>query len=404
MKTLLTLDRIKDGTLLERRRHCSRSFTKGLWDLLYVAHAQLLAASPYPCVDIIGSEKEIDSESQANRARYYKSTLRLAAPSGGCGASLVGGYASINSGTYAAKHQPHSILPGECFGIQIGGGSAAVSPGDRKLDRKIYHGTRVAIGSTQDIDYYDTGDDGDIEVYNPREYGVIILPTRGYRLSAVQLLLYREGSPGILTISVRGVRFSYSSYPQMEDDDIVSVTTDGDTLPTTAPYEWREVTFPTPVDVQPGIPYVIRLIAPSGTSTNSVHWRRKYGAGEYHPRYWLIQKTNSYYTTSYNYQPMFRARGTALAELEYGGCEIFGLNIANPNGRFNIRRLFRNESGGAVTVNECGIYSIGSFRMVSDDEAGGVYAYCIARDLISPAINVLNSEDLAVTYTPQITV
>jgi len=79
MRTLLTLDRIKDGTLLERRRSWSRSFTRGLWDLLYIAHAQLLAASPYPCVDIIGAEKEIDSESQANRARYYKSTLRIAA-------------------------------------------------------------------------------------------------------------------------------------------------------------------------------------------------------------------------------------------------------------------------------------------------------------------------------------
>ena len=45
MRTLLTLDRIKDGALLERRRSHSKSFTRGLWDLLYVAHAQLLAAS-----------------------------------------------------------------------------------------------------------------------------------------------------------------------------------------------------------------------------------------------------------------------------------------------------------------------------------------------------------------------
>ena len=168
MRTLLTLDRLKDGMLLEKRRSWSMSFTKGLWDLLYIAHAQLLAASPYPCVDIIGAEKQIDSESQGNRARNYKSTMRIAAPSGGCGASLVSGYASIDSGTYAAKHLPHSILPGECFGIQVGGGSAAVSPGDRKLDRKIYHGTRVAIGTTQNIDCFDTGDDGDNTQYRAK--------------------------------------------------------------------------------------------------------------------------------------------------------------------------------------------------------------------------------------------
>lgn len=403
MRTLLTVDRVKEGVLLERRRSWARSFAKGLWDLLYIAHAQTPLTSPYRCVDVIGAERGIDSES-SDPGRNYKSTLRLAAPSGGCGASLVSGFARVDTHDYRPKHMPHSILPGECFGIQVGGGSAAVSPGDRKLDRKIYHGTRAAIGAAQDIDYFDAGDTHDNEVYGTREYGVIVLPTRGHRLSAVQLLLFREGSPGTVTISVRGVRFTNGQYPQMEDDDIVSTTTDGNTLPTAAPYEWREVTFPTPVDVHPGIPYVIRLVAPGGDSSNAVHWRYRYVAGEYHPRCWQIHKTNTTYYTSHSYTPMFRARGTALAELEYGGCEIFGLSIANPNGEFNIRRLFRNSSGGIIAVSECGIYSIGSYYRSHDDEEGGVFSFCVARDLISPAIDVANGEDLAVTYTPQITV
>ena len=106
----------------------------------------------------------------------------------------------------------------------------------------------------------------------------------------------------------------------------------------------------------------------------------------------------------------FRTRGTALAQFEYGGNEIFGYTVANPNASFNIRRLFRNNSGGALTVNECGIYAMSgkydkdyaaNYAQVT---AGFVQPMCIARDVIGGGIAVADGEDLAVTYTPQITV
>jgi len=55
MKTLLTIERTREGMVLERRKEISRSFLKGLMQLLYVAHAQILVTSPYLATDIQGA-------------------------------------------------------------------------------------------------------------------------------------------------------------------------------------------------------------------------------------------------------------------------------------------------------------------------------------------------------------
>ena len=91
------------------------------------------------------------------------------------------------------------------------------------------------------------------------------------------------------------------------------------------------------------------------------------------------------------------AHGEAAGQLLYGGCELYGLTFANPNGQFTIRRYFTNVLGGAVAVVEAGIYTIAI--------VGGATAYnfCIARDVFA-AVTVNNGEILRVTYVVQITV
>jgi len=90
------------------------------------------------------------------------------------------------------------------------------------------------------------------------------------------------------------------------------------------------------------------------------------------------------------------AHGQGGGEFEYGGCELLALTFADPNGEFTIRRYFTNVSGGEITVNEIGIYSLIS--------GGNAYAACIARDKVAPGVAVANTEILRVTYVPQITV
>jgi len=92
--------------------------------------------------------------------------------------------------------------------------------------------------------------------------------------------------------------------------------------------------------------------------------------------------------------------GSGMGELEYGGCEFLSIAFADPNGQFTIRRYFTNNSGGGITVEEVGIYAIGSH---CDVAAGGNWPFCIARDLTG-GIAVLDTELLRATYVVQITV
>ena len=82
------------------------------------------------------------------------------------------------------------------------------------------------------------------------------------------------------------------------------------------------------------------------------------------------------------------------------------LAVANPNASFSVRRLFTNNSGGLINVAECGMYMAG-YQIVNaynNGNQGQVYSFCVAHDVISPAIALGNGQVLQVTYTPQITV
>jgi len=90
--------------------------------------------------------------------------------------------------------------------------------------------------------------------------------------------------------------------------------------------------------------------------------------------------------------------GTQAGRLEYGGCELLSIAFADPNGQFTIRRYFTNNSGGAITVEEVGIHSVGT-----DYDLYGAWAFLIARDLTG-GIAVANTQLLRASYVVQITV
>lgn len=89
--------------------------------------------------------------------------------------------------------------------------------------------------------------------------------------------------------------------------------------------------------------------------------------------------------------------GESDGELEYGGCELRNITFSDPNGEFTIRRYFTNHSGGAITVNEVGIYA------VAGSDENKAYSFLIAHDLTG-GVAVADGEILRVTYVPQITV
>jgi len=106
------------------------------------------------------------------------------------------------------------------------------------------------------------------------------------------------------------------------------------------------------------------------------------------PFLWL---SSDYYYTALRWRAAMQLCVNPV-KVHYSGCEVVDdESYVNPNGSFTLRRYFTNKSGGAVSVSEVGI--------TATPEA--VY---IARDLVSPAVNVLNNETLKVEYTFQITV
>ena len=68
--------------------------------------------------------------------------------------------------------------------------------------------------------------------------------------------------------------------------------------------------------------------------------------------------------------------------------------MSAPNASFDIERIFRNISGGDITINEIGVYVIADYY---------AYNYCIIRDKLAQGVMVSNGEFLKVKYTIKIT-
>lgn len=94
------------------------------------------------------------------------------------------------------------------------------------------------------------------------------------------------------------------------------------------------------------------------------------------------------------------ADGTASGQLEYFPCGASSFTVAAPTASFKLERLFRNSSGGTITLNEVGIYSAcGNRPFFLTDH----YHFCIIRDLVSPGFAISNGEYARIQYTLSVT-
>lgn len=132
------------------------------------------------------------------------------------------------------------------------------------------------------FEHYITGDDIDAECWEP-EYWLAqtFTPSVSHKITSVKLLLYRSGSgalPGTVTVSIRA---SSADKPTGSDIDGVTGTTDGDTLPTTSPYEWREITLSSGINLTAGTTYAIVVRCLSSDINNMLSWRADEADGAY---------------------------------------------------------------------------------------------------------------------------
>ena len=65
---------------------------------------------------------------------------------------------------------------------------------------------------------------------------------------------------------------------------------------------------------------------------------------------------------------------------------------------FDCYRIFKNGSGGTVTINELGIYSVERNCTVNTEDE-----FCIIRDKLASPITVTDGTYVQITYTFQVT-
>lgn len=418
IKTDITFEKYDcDHNLLERRKQPCKSFVKQLWELMYVQAAQINYLTPRAGVtDIAGQIRKIDGVSllpDVFSDGGAKATLLATAP-GGMGVAYAPGQGEL--GGNAAPNFPLSwqgyMLRGETLGICLGAGNTAVAPNDFRLVDRIFHGTRTAQAVAAAMQTNTIADDSDFEAYQTQQRAFVFSALRGFKLTSIKLKLYREGNPGIITLKLFGCSgdscSSGTSLPTPENTTpIATGTTDGDTLTNISPGEIREIALATPVDIIPGMIYAGLLTLVGGSAAQNVHIR--YKANTYNTKCIGSAATIdglSFNNPSPGTSVYYELWGTSKAELEYGGCEIRNLTVANPNASFIISRNFYNNTGGAVSIEEVGIgaaaFNNGSEVLVEWNH--DAFSFLIARDVVAPAINLLNGQTLQVTYTPAITV
>ena len=91
--------------------------------------------------------------------------------------------------------------------------------------------------------------------------------------------------------------------------------------------------------------------------------------------------------------------GVSASTLEHFPCGGSALTTSAPTSSFTLERLFRNSSGGSITINEVGVYATANRLGASD-----LSHFCIIRDLVSPGFAVANGEYMRIVYTITLTV
>jgi len=117
-------------------------------------------------------------------------------------------------------------------------------------------------------EYYNTGDDGSTSIYGSGWSAQTFTPSIAHKITSVKLLLGRAALPGTITVSIRAT--DGSGHPTGED--LCSGTTDGNTLPTGIPYEWREITLGDGYDLSADAKYAIVVRAIDGVPQKIVYW------------------------------------------------------------------------------------------------------------------------------------
>ncbi len=118
------------------------------------------------------------------------------------------------------------------------------------------------------FEFYDAGDDSYVGLGSGTWGAQTFTPSEDFAITSVVLKMFRFGTPGTVTVSIRATTGDPDE-PTGADIDSVTGTTDGDTLTTNVSGEWREITFSAPINLTSGVTYAII----TRSASTSLRWR-----------------------------------------------------------------------------------------------------------------------------------
>lgn len=166
---------------------------------------------------------------------------------------------------------PTSSVIGSGFGVDLSVACDADAETIAYVDCisvRVYYIGEVSLLTETLQDHCNTGDSGRMSLWDIYWKGQTFTPSGSYKITKVKLRLYRYGSPGTINVSIQTTTNELPS-----GTELCSGTTDGDTLPTGSPYEWREIALGAGYQLSASIKYAIVVSGPSSSLFNSARWR-----------------------------------------------------------------------------------------------------------------------------------
>jgi hypothetical protein len=402
----------KDMRLLEHTEQPMRSWTKGLVEILYTAHAQPSAGAPYAALgDIDKTTRNIYNQSpNAFFGTSGRDLGRVAAPPG---------FAPI----YMLNNTATFPTPIGCdLGIQIGSGTPTVTPADMRLAHRFGHGSHAVDGADAVYDEQNTGDvtQGSVTVSNTQMQAQPFLCLHDCRCDNVSLKLYKTGSPTAgLTVEIRSFNVSYDGASQLTmvpgPTALATVTVPASSISAGSPGSFVTCTFSSPVDLYANHIYFINIWSSGVDGSDYYSWRLNNNNITAYERLFTpntsISNQGSFYANTNNGWTgnsgnlpgafMYVVNAQSQGEFEYGGCELINRVQSGTNDAFDIRRFFYNRSGSNLTVGEIGINSMYTCYLLQTVSTTLNIPCLIAHDTMGTPVTVNNTQVLEVTYTIQ---
>lgn len=162
--------------------------------------------------------------------------------------------------------------------------------------------------------YYNTGDDVSVEglwrddAWLSQSFTV----ETSHKVTSVKLLLLRTGNPGTITVGIYAAGGITGNDPV--GSALCSGTTNGNTLPTGSPYEWREISLGGGYDLVSGTKYCILVKVLGADVSNHVSWRADSTSPTYTGGIERHTVDGGINWSSWNYDLMFEEWGSPPVE------------------------------------------------------------------------------------------